>query len=135
MESNTFANDDVADQLPAETPEAHLPVPAQAPVTPAPRLASEEIVVSAPLSFHGSAARIWRPISRNAEVTDNSWAAAGWYTLAILLVGLAWVGVSGWYLIFGLWVVPYRLIRRGQRKRKLDEARHRELLGAQQHQV
>ncbi len=27
-------------------------------------------------------------------------------------------------------LIPYRLIRRGQRKRRLDEARHRELMGA-----
>jgi hypothetical protein len=95
-------------------------------------LASEEIVVSAPMSFHGSAARIWRPLSHNAETTDNGLAAAGWYMLAVLLVGFAWIGVLCWYLFFGLLVVPYRLIRRGQRKRKLEEARHRELLGAHQ---
>lgn len=129
-------NEDAADQLPAEIPAAAPPVPVQAPpVTPAPRLASEEIVVSAPLSFHGSAARIWRPLSRNAAATENGWATFGWYLLAYTLIALAWVGVLCWYLIFGLLVVPYRLIRRGQRKRKLEEARHRELLGAQQGRV
>jgi hypothetical protein len=129
--------DEVAtDQLPAEVPAAAPPVQAQAPVAPPSRpLASEEIVVSAPLSFHGSAARIWRPLSCNAGATDNGWATFGWYLLAYTLIALAWVGVLCWYLIFGLLVVPYRLIRRGQRKRKLEEARHRELMSAQQGQV
>jgi hypothetical protein len=31
-------------------------------------------------------------------------------------------------LIFGLWLVPYRLLRRGARKRKAEAKRHRELL-------
>jgi hypothetical protein len=95
---------------------------------PPDNLPSERIVVSAPLSFHGSAARIWRPLSTRAEDTDNGWITAGWYSLAVVLVGLAWVCVLSWYVVFGLLVVPYRLIRRGQRKRKLEEARHRELL-------
>lgn len=93
-------------------------------------LASEDIVVSAPFSFAGSAARVWRPLTRRAQATENGWASAGCYTLAGLAISFAWLGVAGWYVIFGLLVVPYRLIRRSQRKRKLEGARHRELLEA-----
>lgn len=35
-----------------------------------------------------------------------------------------------WYLLFGLLLVPYRIIRRGQRKRRREELRHREMLAA-----
>jgi hypothetical protein len=44
----------------------------------------------------------------------------------VALIVLAWAVVL-WYGIFGLLVIPYRVIRRGQRKRKM-ELRHRELL-------
>lgn len=88
------------------------------------------------MSFAGSAARIWRPlVTDRAKQTDNTWAAIGWYTLAVLTIFFAWLLlILPWYLIFGLFVIPYRLIRRGQRKRKLDEARHRESLAAMEQQ-
>lgn len=114
---------------PSADTDAMTVAPVEVPSSPSlQRLASEDIVVSAPLSFHGSAARIWRPLSRRAEGSADWWKAAAIYAAAVLLVGLAWAVVLCWYLIFGLLVVPYRLIRRGQRKRKLDDARHRELL-------
>lgn len=112
----------------------NLPVPAEhqnpdllAAITQADRLESEGIVVSAPMSFHGSAARIWK-ITRYGG--DSAWAAFGIGALAAILILFAWCTVLCWYVIFGLLLVPYRLIRRGQRKRKLEEARHRELLEA-----
>ena len=92
--------------------------------------ASEDIVVSAPFSFAGSAVRIWRPLTQRAQASENGWATAGWYSLAVLTITFAWLGVASWYTIFGLLVVPYRLIRRSQRKRQLEDARHRELLAA-----
>lgn len=49
--------------------------------------------------------------------------------LAIMLILVAWVFVTCWYLIWGLWLVPYRLLRRGARKRKAEALRHRELMG------
>src|SRR5690349_11866672 len=104
------------DTLPAETAAAVPAVQAQAP-PPAPKsLASEEIVVSAPFSYHGSAARIWRALDKGGN-DGNTAATVAWYTLAVLLIAIAWVGVTCWYLIFGLLVIPYRLVRRGQRKR------------------
>ena len=81
------------------------------------------------MSFSGSAARIWHPLVWDrAQQTDNTWAKIGWYTLAVSAIALAWLLVLCWYVIFGLFVIPYRLIRRGQRKRQVEEARHREAL-------
>ena len=37
--------------------------------------------------------------------------------------------ITVWYLTWGLLLVPYRLVRRSARKRKLEALRHRELLG------
>jgi hypothetical protein len=86
-------------------------------------LISESYVVSAPLSFSGSAQRIWH-ITRNRE----SWAFAGMVTLALLFILLAWTFVLAWYLTWGLLLVPYRLIRRGQRKQRLADLRHQEMM-------
>jgi hypothetical protein len=86
-------------------------------------LVSEDVIVSAPASFAGSAQRIWR-ITRDRA----GWAAAGFVTLAFLLILLAWAAVLCWYLFFGLLLVPYRIIRRGQRKQKLAQVRHQELM-------
>jgi hypothetical protein len=90
------------------------------------RLASEDIVVAAPMSFAGSAERIWK-LTRTSDDTPTKIAL---YTVAIIGIGLAWVVVLAWYLFFGLLLVTYRLIRRGSRKRKLAAAQHRELLSA-----
>jgi Protein of unknown function (DUF2510) len=106
------------------------PVPAQhaSPQYPH-QLQSEKVVVSAPLSFHGSAARIWK-ITKQA--TGGAQVALG--ALAVLLVALAWTFVLCWYLTWGLWLVPYRLIRRGSRQRKRQALQHRELIAAVQQQ-
>jgi hypothetical protein len=85
------------------------------------RLPSERIEVTAPMSYTGSLARL-RRICR-----ERAWAVP----LVILLVAAAWLLVTAWYIVFGLLLVPYRLVRRGQRKRKLEAARHREMLAAQ----
>jgi hypothetical protein len=50
--------------------------------------------------------------------------------VAVLLISLAWTVVFSWYVSFGLLLVPYRLIRRGQRKRKREALMHREQLAA-----
>jgi hypothetical protein len=92
------------------------------------RLASEEVIISAPMSYAGSAQRIIR-LRRRAPV---GWELTAVTTLAVLLIVMAWVFITVWYLSWGLLLVPYRLIRRGQRKRKVEALRHRELLGALQ---
>jgi hypothetical protein len=98
--------------------------PPQQPYQPA-RLDSEEVVLAAPMSFTGSAQRLWK-LTRSTP--DNVWAKAAIHTGVILLIGVMWMAVLCWYFIFGLWLVPYRLIRRGQRKHRMQELRHREML-------
>lgn len=89
------------------------------------KLASEQVVVSAPMSFQGSAKRAWKltrlgpPAAKFATVP-----------LAILLISVWWVVICAWYAVFSVLLVPYRLIRRGSRKRKVEELRHRERLAA-----
>lgn len=85
---------------------------------------SEKISVAAPLSYAGSAERIWR-------MSQNPWVR---FTILLSLIAVAWLCVSLWYVVmyffFGVLFIPYRLVRRGQRKRKLENMRHRELMGA-----
>ena len=77
------------------------------------------------MSFAGSARRIWRITEQ-----DNPWVRAVMVVLAVMLVAVAWCLVAVWYVVFSLLLVPYRLVRRGSRKRKLEEMRHREQLAA-----
>jgi hypothetical protein len=79
---------------------------------------SERIVVAAPMSFVGSAQRMSRWIS-------NLWLR---WTLGFAILLFWWVVILGWYVIFGLLLVPYRVVRRGARKRRLEDARHREMM-------
>jgi hypothetical protein len=101
------------------------------------RLDSEKVVVAAPFSYAGSAQRIWPYFKRRAgeaKQRSDEWndalLALGWSTLGVLIISVAWLGVSAWYFTFGLLVVPYRVIRRGQRKRQVEALRQRELLAA-----
>lgn len=89
------------------------------------RLASEDVIINAPMSYAGSAQRIMR-IRRRAP---GGWKLFAVTVLAILFVLAAWFCVTVWYLTWGLWLVPYRLLRRGARKRKAEAMRHRELIG------
>jgi hypothetical protein len=84
---------------------------------------TDDVVVSAPMSFAGSAQRIWR-ITRG----HTGWPGAGFVAVALVSITVVWCLVLCWYAIFGLLLVPYRIIRRSQRKQKLAQMRHRELL-------
>ncbi len=77
------------------------------------------------MSYSGSARRILR-LRRRAR-SPRTLAAVT--VLAIVLVVIAWWTITLWYLIWGFWLVPYRLLRRGDRKRRVEALRHRELLG------
>jgi hypothetical protein len=113
-----------ADALPAPIKDALVPATAAPPV--AAQLESEKVVVAAPLSYAGSAGRIWK-------LTGMSEAAPvriGLALIAIILILGAWAFVTAWYLTWGLLLVPYRLIRRGSRKRKREALQHREMLAA-----
>ncbi len=86
------------------------------------KLKSEKIVVQAPMSFVGSAKRWWKLAGSN-PIQKAILAIP-----LIVLILLTWVVIVGWYLIFGILLVPYRLLRRGSRKRKKQEKQHREVL-------
>ena len=100
-------------------------------------LKSEKIVVQSPMSFVGSAARAWK-IARAGNPYPETGSFVNkllWVLLKILLVSMAliaitvwWAAIVCWYIIFGILVIPWRLIRRGQRKRKMEALRHQEML-------
>jgi DUF1707 SHOCT-like domain len=94
---------------------------------PAPpvRLASEDVIISAPMSYSGSAQRIMR-LRRRAR-SDGELVAIT--VVAVSLVLIVWVFVTVWYLMWTFLLVPYRLVRRSARQRRVEALRHRELLG------
>jgi hypothetical protein len=122
-----------ADALPAPIADAFAPGDGRAPVPAqrashvnAAKLESEKVVVSAPLSYAGSAARIWKLTG----VTANAGGRVALGIAAIVLILGAWSFVTAWYLTWGLLLIPYRFIRRGSRKRKREALQHREMLAA-----
>jgi hypothetical protein len=93
---------------------------------PPARLASEDVIISAPMSYAGSAQRIFR-LRRRAR---DGRSLAAITVAAVLLTTVAWTLVTAWYLLWwGVLLVPYRLLRRAARKRRVEALRHRELLG------
>lgn len=122
-----------AEGVPTPVRDAFLPSTAQPPVpaqrsshTNAAKLESEKVVVAAPLSYAGSAARIWKLTG----VSEQAAARVALATVAVVLILAAWCLVTAWYFTFGLLLVPYRLIRRGSRKRKREALQHREMMAA-----
>jgi hypothetical protein len=103
--------------------ETNAPVPLEVPPLP-----SEQVVVAAPASFVGSTVRLNRAFSPSHARAWYGKAAYG--TALVLLLILAWTGVLAWYLIFGLLLVPYRILRRGARKRQREALRHAEMMAA-----
>ncbi len=93
------------------------------------KLKSENIVISSPLSFIGSAKRIWKMTD-----VDNPVMKVLLSLVAAALILFAWVFVAFWYVliyvIFEILFVPYRLLRRSSRKQKQAKLRHREVLEA-----
>jgi hypothetical protein len=113
--------------------DALLPNVAPPPVPPqrsshvnAAKLASERVVIAAPMSLAGSAARIWKLTG----LSDQPAGRIALGVVAVLLIACAWTIVLAWYVLFGLLLVPYRLIRRGQRQRKREALMHHEQLAA-----
>ena len=89
------------------------------------KLSSEKVVVAAPMSLAGSAARIWK-ITDLVPNVFIKWVLL--VPVALMLIAMAWMVVAVWYIIFGILLVPYRLIRRSGRKGKRQALQHRELL-------
>lgn len=69
--------------------------------------------LSAPMSFIGSASRLWR-----LTEYGRPWGLLLTAPLVLVAIVAAWVVVLVWYCIFGIFLVPYRLVRRGQRRDK-----------------
>jgi len=84
-------------------------------------------VVAAPMSFSGSASRtlnvLWHDRHPGIKYGIGLWAIP-----AILVVW--WSAIVAWYVTFGLLLAPYRLLRRGSRKRKREARMHNETLKA-----
>jgi hypothetical protein len=106
-------------------------------------LQSERIIVQAPLSLTGSTKRILRLTEPDRPFALRTVAGRPWWKsillalmdgLIVLVIGAfmlaAWCFDLFWYLIFGILLVPYRLIRRSDRDRKRDALQHREMLDA-----
>lgn len=93
------------------------------------QLASEKVVVSAPLSFSGSAQRIWKMTN-----VENPIVKIVLSLVAITLIAGAWIFVLFWYFVmyvlFGVFFFIFRLFTRSRRKSKRDKLRHREVLDA-----
>ena len=66
-------------------------------LSPSGKMASEKVVVSAPMSFAGSAQRIWKLTDQEAVAVKVVMTI-----LALTLIPLAWSFVLSWYLCFGL---------------------------------
>jgi hypothetical protein len=96
------------------------------PVAVPPEAHEQRIVVSAPMSFAGSAQRIW-PMT----YARSGWEQGAMTFLAMSLIALAWMVILAWYLSFGPLLIPYRLVRRSQRKRNRDAAESRNVLSVQ----
>jgi hypothetical protein len=88
------------------------------------QLASERVIINAPMSFAGAAQRALR--LRGSRTGVARWAIFA--VVALIVIPAWWALVVVWYITFGLLLVPYRLLRRGARKRKSEALRHRELL-------
>ena len=122
-------SDDAKNYPAPVTPTTFAPlVKIDAPTTFAPLVKTETrgAIIAAPFSFTGSAQRLWRlaPLDATPGLRLLTRIAL------VLVITVAWSFIAGWYMFFGLLVVPYRLIRRGQRKRKVEAKRHAELLAA-----
>lgn len=83
---------------------------------------AEKMILAAPMSFTGSYQRLVRRALRAVSLRALK------VTGAIFLVVLWWVLILCWYAVFGILLVPYRTIRRGQRRKDaLAQARINEL--------
>jgi Flp pilus assembly protein TadB len=89
-------------------------------------LSSEQVILEAPMSFTGCTKRTLRFAGKHQCTHWWSKALAGTGLMFWLL--LAYVSILTWYLFFGLLLVPYRLIRRSQRKNEKESRQHAELL-------
>lgn len=112
-----------------ETPRGLADTPGGVDMSKRTEQASDKVVVAAPMSYAGSAARLWKLARLGPSLLKVITVP-----LAIILVVVAWAAVSCWYAVFGILLWPYRLLRRGQRKDRRAALRHQELLEAARRQ-
>lgn len=86
---------------------------------------SERVVIQSPMSFTGSARRAWKLTN-----LGPGWVKIGTIPAAVVLIALWWMVDAAWLIVFGILLVPWRLLRRGSRRRKQERLRHEELLAA-----
>ena len=93
------------------------------------QLASEQVVVSAPLSFSGSARRIWKITDVENPILKT---ALGLIAVTIIVCARVFVAMGYFlmYVLFGVFFFIFRLFTRSKRKNKRDKLRHREVLDA-----
>ena len=94
------------------------------------------------MSLAGSTKRLLRLSEPGRALAFQAITGPWWKAILLTLYGsflgiflavlypVVWGVVLGWYATFGLWLVPYRLIRRADRNRKRDALQHREMLAA-----
>lgn len=84
-------------------------------------------VIAAPMSFAGSAGRtmnaLWHDKQSAVKFGIGLWAVP-------LIIAAWWFVIVAWYVMFGLLLAPYRLVRRGSRKRKREARMHEQTLKA-----
>ena len=90
-------------------------------------MSEKRIVVSAPMSLNGAYLRTINFFWADKPLWFK--ASLGWVLVPGILV-IWWTVIAIWYWVFGLLLAPYRLVRRGGRKRKAEERRHQEILQA-----
>ncbi len=79
---------------------------------------SNKYTVQSPMSYIGSTRRLWM-ISNNTIYRIFA---------ATILIPTAWCFITAWYMLFGILLIPYRIIRRSNRKNKLARIQHDELM-------
>lgn len=84
---------------------------------------SSKVVIEAPMSFSGSLQRLnnwfWGDQPTWLKLTIS------WWLMPSLLVSW-WSLILPWYLVFGLWLIPYRSARQSQRRRRKDDLEREE---------
>ncbi len=92
------------------------------------RLPSEQVIMESPLNFMGSARRIIPAVYRG--MPKRRWAVPLAPVVVVLVISVTWIYVLLWYVVWNVFLIPFRLFRRLQLKSEVDELRHRELLDA-----
>lgn len=93
------------------------------------KLASETVIIESPMSFTGSAKRVWKLTRANENAPLRALVLV---PVAVLLVSVVWLIVLCWNLV--AWTILFfptvfwRLFRRHSRATKIQQAQHREVL-------